>query len=410
MFVNGKPAAEMSREDDIIGAVDGDVLSLARYLNWNPDFDGLIGGVMIFDEAVSAERIARLYEKRPDDALTPQHRLVVTPRRYHRGKELGAELQLQPRGSVPSGLSVRVELLDANGKAFGGGAALAPDLRGYGKFAMPGESGTYTMKAVVRSGKEVIAKTALPIEVDAALQGVEPSWIGSKAGINRDVPPPWTSLKIRQKRKVVVVEPWGRQYEFANDSLISGIYVGEHNLLAAPVRMKMLTGKGEVKQGRTSLSVLESSDDRVRLSRKIGGRHPVEVEVRVEYDGMIWFDWKVSGSRAPITELTLEVPIAAEHARYLWHGGPGKGGGYEGRKPGFLPKEGFSNPFMAALWLGDEDRGLQWFADSDESWQLTDPSRAIEMVSEWSCACISLTVLKALVSPSPEGSDFRRLL
>jgi len=395
MFIDGEPAGELTRGDETIGATGGDALSLGRYMSWPPDFDGLIGGVMIFDEALSAERAAGLNEQRPDDGLVLRHRLAVTPRRYYRARRVGADLQLQPRGPLASKrFSGRVELLDADGKGRGGvDFTLGADLRAHAEVAIPGEPGKYKIRAVLRGRKDILAQTIVPIEVKPLLEEPAPSWIGSQAGINRDVPPPWTPLQTKRKRGSVVVEPLGRRYEFKGGALASAISVGEHELLAGPVRLIARTRRGELRKGRFSLTVTDARADRVELSGATSGSHPVKVGIAVDYDGMMWFDWKISGARDPITGVVLEVPLKAEHARYLWHSRiPGE---YAAQRPGFLPDAGFTGAFLPVVWLGDEDRGLQWFTESDEGWNLEQPGRAIEIVREGDRVVLRVNMIDA---------------
>jgi len=44
---------------------------------------------------------------------------------------------------------------------------------------------------------------------------------------------------------------------------------------------------------------------------------------------------------------------------------------------GFLPADGWAYAFKPFVWLGDEDRGLAWFCESDENWSPADPQRAL---------------------------------
>ena len=383
MYLNGQPAGERSRDDDSIGGVGTAAFYLAKFAPWPPELNGLIGGVMVFNESLSAERIAQLYQQRPDDGLVIRpYRFRVKPRYYYREKKLGADLQLVPRSPLASQqLIARVGLLDADGKTLDEvETALGSDHGGCTEFAMPGQAGNYTLRAVVRGEDDVIAESAVPMEVKP-FKEEDLTWKGSPAGVTRDVPAPWTPLETQQEQGSVVVAPWGRRYEFKADSLVSAIRVGEHDLLAAPVRLSAQTDEGEMQQVAPTLTVTEAAADRVRLSRGAGGEHPVQVDVTVEYDGMIWFDWRIADPPDPLAGLMLEIPLAAKYARLFWHNRYAKGSWAE-QKPGLLPEGGFTAPFLPALWLGDEERGLQWFAESDAGWQLKDPDRAIEIVRD----------------------------
>ena len=44
---------------------------------------------------------------------------------------------------------------------------------------------------------------------------------------------------------------------------------------------------------------------------------------------------------------------------------------------GYLPANGWAHAFKPFVWLGDEDRGLAWFCESDRGWYPADPNRAI---------------------------------
>ena len=401
LYVNGESAGETTREDDTLGGVGGNALSFARYLHWPVDFNGLLGGFMVWTEVLSAERIAELIRERPDDALTPQHRLAVTARRYYRAKKLTTDLQLQPRGPLASqDLIARVELLDAAGKTRQEiEIAVGADHHAHAELDMPGEPGAYRMRAVLRDPEGVLAQATVPVEIKPLLDAPDPAWLGSQAGLTRDVPPPWTPLETEQKGDAVVVTPWGRRYEFKPDSVISAIYVGEHNLLAAPVRLLAETGQGAMRQVDPTLTIAEDAPDRVRLSRATKGEHPLQIDVTIDYDGMIWFDWKITGPPNPLTALTLEIPLAEKYARLLWHNRYG-GRPWAEQKPGFLPEGGFTAPFLPALWLGDEDHGLQWFAESDAGWHLKQPDRAIEIVRDGDRVILRVHMIDA---PAPVG-------
>ena len=85
-------------------------------------------------------------------------------------------------------------------------------------------------------------------------------------------------------------------------------------------------------------------------------------------------EWSPRGDNVTVEELLLEMPIRPEHARYLYHF-PGQWGSVA--NSGFLPADGWSHAFKPFVWLGDEDRGLAWFCESDENWSPADPNRAL---------------------------------
>ena len=80
------------------------------------------------------------------------------------------------------------------------------------------------------------------------------------------------------------------------------------------------------------------------------------------------------GDNVTVEELLLEMPVRPEHARYLYHF-PGQWGSVA--NSGFLPAGGWTHAFKPFVWLGDEDRGLAWFCESDENWSPADPQQAL---------------------------------
>lgn len=49
---------------------------------------------------------------------------------------------------------------------------------------------------------------------------------------------------------------------------------------------------------------------------------------------------------------------------------------------GALPEQSAALPFKALLWLGNEKRGLGWFAENDRNWQSADSNHAMELVRQ----------------------------
>ncbi|MCD6361119.1 MAG: hypothetical protein J7M38_09660, partial [Armatimonadetes bacterium] len=106
------------------------------------------------------------------------------------------------------------------------------------------------------------------------------------------------------------------------------------------------------------------------------GRAPglsLELTTRIEFDGMCRFDLKVTpvaDAQRP-TELALQIPLAAGHATLMHH--PGRW--FDDQTcAGAVPDDGWQAPNTLWLWVGDEDRGLCWFAEDQAAWSL-DPDR-----------------------------------
>ncbi len=111
----------------------------------------------------------------------------------------------------------------------------------------------------------------------------------------------------------------------------------------------------------------------------------------IEYDGFLRFDCHLTAPRpAQLGALTLEIPLKPAYARLFYYY-PYDDGAVPARLPGDLDRDPpaddlgrervlFSSPFRPIVWVGDNDRGLAWYCESDRNWLLMDPQRAIEII------------------------------
>jgi hypothetical protein len=97
-----------------------------------------------------------------------------------------------------------------------------------------------------------------------------------------------------------------------------------------------------------------------------------ECQWRLEFDGMILYELSVRAKSRPVLtrRMDLVLPFTPEYAT-LYHHNPIKPIAqwdfeHDPFNSGGVPVEGLFLPFVHTLWLGNEQRGLQWFAESDE--------------------------------------------
>ncbi len=173
------------------------------------------------------------------------------------------------------------------------------------------------------------------------------------------------------------VNCWGRTYGFSQGPLPAEVVTRSASILAGPIR---LTGQAQ----NTTLAwsggqsrVTEQKPAHAVLSGQAGAIGlQLSGETLIEYDGMIRCDLTLTPAqgKATIQELTLEIPLKPEHARYLYHF-PGRWGSVS--NSAYLPQGGWQNPFKPFVWLGDEDRGFAWFCESDRNWFPLDNKTAL---------------------------------
>ena len=233
-----------------------------------------------------------------------------------------------------------------------------------------------------RKGARAMARLvaeALPQAVPALKPYLTDIWFGNRVGLTDMVPAPWTPLVVDGN----AVKPWGRTYLFDHSLLPTDVVACDVSVLAAPIAIqgraggKLLAINGEPNQ------IILNTPAAVSLTgRATADGLTISGKTTVEYDGMIRVEVVVAAAnKEPVTvdELRLEIPVRPEHARYLYHF-PGQWGSVA--NSGYLPAAGWATAFKPFVWLGDEDRGLAWFCESDENWSPADANRALTITRE----------------------------
>ncbi|MGQ9731093.1 MAG: glycoside hydrolase domain-containing protein [Candidatus Zipacnadales bacterium] len=229
--------------------------------------------------------------------------------------------------------------------------------------------GDYTVRVTVTDGQggtplESVTPWRLPDK---------PAWLGSQEGLSDKVLPPWTPIKVQGR----TVKVWGRTYEFEGLPLPSAVTTAGASLLAGPIRF-VAGANGVAQEWRGHKTVVtERKPTAVTLTTTAESENlRLSAQVRTEYDGMIRSHLTLEPRReVTLDSLELCIPFKPEHAKYLYHY-PGRWG--SAYNAGALPREGFTSAFRPFIWLGDEDRGLAWFSESDRNFF---PVGAQEVVS-----------------------------
>lgn len=205
----------------------------------------------------------------------------------------------------------------------------------------------------------------------------KPEWFGSKAGISTTVLPPYTSIKVEKKKDAVSVETWGRRYDFVKNSFLAGVESKGQSLLTGPIRLYAKINGKELLLDSGALPGVRKKSAKTILTWSLSGKEAdVTIRAEVEYDGLVKFDWDLKArDAATLEKLTLEIPLDASVARYLYRW-PGNGTSCSN---GTLTGGTTDLPFQPILWLGDEEKGLSWFAESDRNWFAASPGRAIQV-------------------------------
>lgn len=202
------------------------------------------------------------------------------------------------------------------------------------------------------------------------LEALSPNW----------VPKPFTPVEVAMDR----IRVWGRVYQLSGEDLVHQITSAGKDLLSAPITLTSGAGKALNTAAFGPVEVVEQGKGRVILKRsgKVGNRQ-ARVRYTIEYDGMLWIDMELEDADA--SPLALKIPMASEAVEYLnYVGAPHR---YESQNlarnsnSARLPENGqtVQLPFKTHVWLGNSERGLQWFTESDRGWWPVDRKDCIEV-------------------------------
>ena len=207
-----------------------------------------------------------------------------------------------------------------------------------------------------------------------------PFWVGSREGISDRVIPPFTALQSAKTAQGCTVSPWGRTYEFGATPFVSQISSKDASMLVAPMRLLARVNGSDVVWTPSASQLAGTGDTASRVSQNLDGASvSANITTTIEVDGLAKIAWSLQADK-PVTldELAVEIPLRSGHARYLntWiNDGTIATAGTSGA----LTAD-FASAFQPMVWIGDEDRGLQWVCESNQNWSVADPGKAIQII------------------------------
>lgn len=254
------------------------------------------------------------------------------------------------------------------------------------------DPGAVTVRAQALRETEVIARAEKTFDLPP-----DPDWLGSDEGRSDAVSDLWMPVRVEDG----TIRVWGRQYAFGEGPLLSGLTTGEKQVLAAPMRLVTVVGGRQQTWRDAELRWTARGGERAEgVVTAQGSAAALECDVGAEFDGMVRFDLQVVPvDGAALEEIVLEIPLREEYAKYLHLADASWGGSVSTA----LPEEGWEHHFMPFVWLGDEWRGVQWFAESDETWRPADPGRAITISRRDGVTTLRLHMVERALQP---GASF----
>ena len=213
---------------------------------------------------------------------------------------------------------------------------------------------------------------------------VSGAWGFANAASDQVVPAPWIALTVEGS----TVKTWGPRLSFNGLALPSEITSRGDNLLDGEIEIHV---DGKVLSSSGSCVVESSAPGRVVLSGE-GSANGVDLKTKceVEFDGLMCFTLNLDAGSTAVQTVEIRIPLQTEFSQALatddylyWDGsieGPNGLRTTVGpvQELGFLhdysvQKEGvwvWEECFRPYLWLGGEDRGLIWSAESMRDWSI----------------------------------------
>ena len=251
----------------------------------------------------------------------------------------------------------------------------------------------------------------------------KPAWFGNTLGEERTVPDPWTPITVKQRMLGVI----GREIELGGNGLPARIATLGEPVLAAPAVVRAdgveLTGTGP--------TFGETAPDRVEWTAELtGGNLKAGLEAWLEFDGLIYCAITLklaAGVETTIEDLDVDFPLQPAAAtqliangggndfRYSWIATPvppGKGSVWNCLSnvyPVFCRAEGVAN-FMPHMWLGADERGLYFGAESDRGWTVDGPKPAQEVLRDERSVVFRMNVIREPTVIPAAGRRFHFVL
>jgi len=215
----------------------------------------------------------------------------------------------------------------------------------------------------------------------------KPGWVDTAEGHLTEVPTPWTPVQVQVESDVSVqIGVWGRTHVFGRNLFPQQIEALGAEILAAPVTLNGRVDGEDIRWREGSIELVEATDIAVTLEQSANGDSvAIEMNTIMEFDGYAIFDCTITAQRdIKLDELVLDIPMRTERATLCFGTDV-----YEKQTDPLVPMsvlhmgavEGdLAFRFSPNVWLGDEEIGLTWQAESNEDWRYGDPQKALEVL------------------------------
>jgi len=271
------------------------------------------------------------------------------------------------------------------------------------------ESGTiekfYNSIAIVPFSKPVIGKyTVILKDANSNKLGevsfvkeADPKWFGNKMGVTDDnwCPKPWTPLVVNNLN----VSCTQRTYSINKFGMFDSVVSLKDNLLASPMVWKATVNGKEVTWIPKELKITKKANGVVNFIASLDSADVTLKSVgKIEFDGYSEVKTTFVNKKSSVTidKLSLEIPYNSKFATLyhyfpkvpVWYGGVNVTKLNSGSVP-----EKWNSEHLPFVWIGNEDKGMQWLCSSDQYWKLTDKDKALNIVKNGDVTLFTLNII-----------------
>lgn len=335
--------------------------------------------VRIYDRALADDEVLDLYvADSPDAGARPEPALAVKLAPDHAAGALSirvrpAHLDAALREGL-SGASLALQVRDPRGEvcfSYDGPQpqqALTAKLDGW-------LDGDYVAESTLRVGERTLQGRGVLTKPPTPWLPAQTDWRATR------VLAPWTPLVHRDEPdQRHAIECWNGQVAL-DGPFPQRIVVKQQPVLTAPIRLTASAGPvWEPARIEECLPHRVTVAGAGRL-----GEFQATYRTLMEFDGLLRTDLELlpPPGGTELSSLTLEIPVPAEVARYY-------------RNPTCQDWDGQSwdeAEFRPYGWLGNEDRGLSWFMESEANWRRAPGQPAITIRREGDAVVVRLNLV-----------------
>jgi hypothetical protein len=232
-------------------------------------------------------------------------------------------------------------------------------------------------------------------------------WEGNKAGLDEILIPPYTPMQVKGQTLGCLL----RDYELGGLGLPAQVTAMDEPLLAGPIRFFAGADPDALSDVPLAapVKITGARDSFVEFTAEGAAQGlTFRAKARYEFDGYSWYDVEIApagDTPATLSGLGLRIPFKGSIAKLYNTSTRGSGRNVMGAIPDGTGKVWESNmadplrtygdtalPLPYYLWIGDPDRGLAFYFESDQAWKRLPELSTHQMVRDPATGTLDLLV------------------